>query len=234
MSITTQKYVPMHNGSVVQGARHMIDDQHRTRIVTISASYGAGGSVIAPQVAQRLGIPFYDRLLVGTGQDADPSETISDDELADLPLGRLLTGFAFAGDAWGLPADGTPLLDDRRLREHVESSLRPVLEGEVGVVLGRAGAVVLARKAGVMHVRIDGPFEKRVQIGKTLENIDERTARRRLNATDRARTAFVKRLYGTDPREPSLYHLILDGTAFSFEDSADLIANVARVFWKPA
>ena len=65
-----------------------------------------------------------------------------------------------------------------------------------------------------------------------LESIDEKTARRRLEATDKARTDFVKRLYGRDPRDATLYHLILDATAFTIEDSVDLIAQTARRFWQ--
>jgi shikimate kinase len=34
-----------------------------TRIVTLSAPFGAGGSVIGPAVAERLGIPFVDRAI---------------------------------------------------------------------------------------------------------------------------------------------------------------------------
>ena len=32
-------------------------------VVTISATYGAGGSVVGPAVAERLGVPFVDRAI---------------------------------------------------------------------------------------------------------------------------------------------------------------------------
>ncbi len=32
-------------------------------IVTISASYGAGGPEVGPAVAERLGLPFHDRAI---------------------------------------------------------------------------------------------------------------------------------------------------------------------------
>ncbi len=32
------------------------------RLVTISAAYGAGGSVVAPALAERLGVPFLQRV----------------------------------------------------------------------------------------------------------------------------------------------------------------------------
>ena len=38
-------------------------------LVTVSATYGAGGSVIAPRLADALGLPFLDRLI-----SADMSE----------------------------------------------------------------------------------------------------------------------------------------------------------------
>jgi cytidylate kinase len=35
-------------------------------VVTISASYGAGGSVVAPALAERLGWPFIDRMVTAS------------------------------------------------------------------------------------------------------------------------------------------------------------------------
>ena len=32
-------------------------------VITVSATYGAGGSVIAPRLASQLGLPFVDRLI---------------------------------------------------------------------------------------------------------------------------------------------------------------------------
>ena len=32
-------------------------------LVTLSATYGAGGSEVGPELAKRLGVPFVDRLI---------------------------------------------------------------------------------------------------------------------------------------------------------------------------
>jgi cytidylate kinase len=210
----------------------MSDPATALAIVTISATYGSGGSVVAPQLAQRLGVPFYDRLLQGTGPDVEPSERISDDERALLPLGRLLTGFAFAPEASYTSALRMPMPDEDGARRSVEKSVALLLERREGVLLGRAGAVVLAGEPGVFHVRLDGPVDRRIRSGMRFEGIDEKTARRHLEATDKARTDFVKRVYGRDPRDVALYHLILDGTAFRVDDSVELLAQSARLFWK--
>jgi hypothetical protein len=38
-----------------------MDSPELKPVVTLAALYGAGGSVVGPQVAERLGVPFLDR-----------------------------------------------------------------------------------------------------------------------------------------------------------------------------
>ena len=40
------------------------------RLITVSATYGAGGSVVAPALAQRLGLPFLQRVTTTEGEIA--------------------------------------------------------------------------------------------------------------------------------------------------------------------
>ena len=42
------------------------------RLITVSASYGAGGSVVAPALADRLGLPFLQRVITSEGHVAEP------------------------------------------------------------------------------------------------------------------------------------------------------------------
>ena len=42
------------------------------RLITVSAAYGAGGSVVAPALADRLGLPFLQRVTTSEGHVAEP------------------------------------------------------------------------------------------------------------------------------------------------------------------
>ena len=61
-------------------------------LVTISASYGCGGSRIAPALAERLGVPLLGR---PPAPDLDPE--------VEEPSGRLLSRVASLALAWGTP-----------------------------------------------------------------------------------------------------------------------------------
>src|SRR2546421_75177 len=101
------------------------------------------------------------------------------------------------------------------------SVVAPALAGR-GVILGRAAAVVLGKDRG-FHVRLDGPAGRRAAQGAAVEGISQDQARQRLRAADKARTAYIRRLYRCDPADASLYHLVIDSTAIPLDTVTELI-----------
>jgi cytidylate kinase len=211
------------------------------RVVTVSATYGAGGSVIAPGLADRLGVPFVDRLLSADAsqQVARSQEGLAEGEEETTPPGRFLSYFARAANIGTVMAPemipAEPLLDEEAIRDRAEEALRPVAAGQPAVVLGRAGAVVLRSRPRTYHVRLDGPVERRVAWAAEWEHLDLDAARRRQAEADRTRTQFVKRLYKADPANPCLYHLVIDSTVLGVEATIDVIVAAAeRFFGRPS
>ena len=47
------------------------------RLVTLSAAYSAGGSVVAPALARRLGLPFLQRVTTSEGHVPSPGHAMS-------------------------------------------------------------------------------------------------------------------------------------------------------------
>lgn len=200
-------------------------------VVTISATYGAGGSVIAPAVAARLGMPMVDRLVsadLAHGAAAS-GEAISEEEQRATPHGRFFTYLAQSAPFGASVAPPiVDLDDDEVLRNKAEQPIFDLRSSGGGVVLGRAAAAVLREQPAVYHIRLDGPEERRVSQAAHLEHVSEEEARRRMAETDRVRSLYVRRLYRSDPADPRLYHLILDTTVLSLEATIEVIAAACR------
>jgi cytidylate kinase len=200
------------------------------RLITVSASYGAGGSVVAPALAERLGLPFLQRVTTSEGHPAEPGpcdEQLTEEEVKATPVHRLLASFTEAMPAGPTVSPPSTHHQDRHLRGHGEAGIQRLLATGGGVILGRAAAVVLGKDRG-FHVRLDGPPDRRVAQGAVVEGISEEQARTRLRAADKARTAYVRRLYRCDPDNPSLYHLVIDSTAMPLDTVTELILVAAR------
>jgi cytidylate kinase len=106
---------------------------------------------------------------------------------------------------------------------HTEAVMRAAAQQTGGVLLGRAGAVVLRGHPGALHVRLTGPQDARVRQAAQVLSLDDKEARHRLGTTDRARETYVRHFYRTDPTDCALYHLVIDSTALSLDTCIDLI-----------
>jgi hypothetical protein len=199
-------------------------------VVTLSASYGAGGSEVGPRLAERLGVPFLDRVIptaVAERLAVPLDDALAHDDAVRSVLERLLMRFAPAAQAFSGAATPPEVVDERSFLRATEDVIRERCAAGSGVILGRAAAVVLRDRPATLHVRLDGPVERRVAQAMELEGIDRETAERHQRETDRAREAYVQQFYGVDARDAALYHLVVDSTALSLDACVELIALAA-------
>jgi cytidylate kinase len=201
--------------------------------VTISATYGAGGSVIAPRLAERLHMPFFDRLIQSNEalDAASIVEHLTDAEREQAPATGILASLANLTSVLGLPVSGADADPRRQLRRQVETSVQDILAGGGGVILGRAAAVVLGSNPCSYHVRLMGSPERCLAQGMAIEGASEQEAKAHQADTDKAWSKFVMRLFEKDPATASLYHLVLDSTVLPLEVCVDLIATAAQAYW---
>jgi cytidylate kinase len=203
-------------------------------VVTISATYGAAGSLIAPRLADRLGIPFVDRFVsvALAHQVATSGESLHETERSATPTSKLLLYLARLPSVLGTPVPDLETLDrEEKLRRESDEMLEKLESTTGAVVLGRAAAVVLADRPAVLHVRLDGPAERRRAQAMAIEGINEATARQRQAETDRARDLYIRRLYGRDAADSNLYHLWIDSTLLSVDTCVDLLVSAAAGLW---
>jgi cytidylate kinase len=189
-------------------------------LITLSASYGSGGSRVGPELAAVLGVPFLDRAIptaVADHMHVPEDEALARDESPGGLLARIRSSLALS-----------PEHDDDYFRLETERVLHEHAATGNAVILGRAGAIVLRDDERALHVRLNGPTERRIAQAAALEGIDPAEAERRLKQNDKAREGYVRHFYGVDARNPTLYHLVIDATAIPLSTCVELIAVAAR------
>lgn len=198
--------------------------------VTIAATFGSGGSVVGPAVARRLGLDFIDRAIpmsLAMRIQEKPHDLGAD----ELDEGGRLTGLiaraASAGVMFGVPLTGDP--DPGGEVSRGEELLCKVANTGGAVILGRGGVFLFAGRRDTLHVRLDGPPEARVQQAMRHEGMDAEEAESRRKDLDRARAAYLRTYYPARRWEdPANYHLVLDGTALSFDACTEIVVLAAR------
>lgn len=169
-------------------------------VITISREYGSGGGTLARSVAQSLGYHFVDKEFIANLL-SQYGLVEFDREYDSLP------GFWEKFNAYR-----------EKRRDQMVEMLNWVIQavarhGNV-VLLGRSGFVVLSGYADVLHVRLQAPFQARLERVMAQEQLTLEQAQALVKERDRVRAAFVEGFYGV-PWEAML--------AF------DLVINVAKV-----
>jgi hypothetical protein len=200
-------------------------------VVTFSAACGAAGAEVAPAVAERLGLPFHDRAIAAqvAGRLGVPvAEAEANDETVVRGWWRLVASLGTMPDPVGGVLPMAALPDARAYRQQTERVLEEIAAGAGGVVLGRAAAMVLGKRPDVLHVRLDGPRDRRLaaaveRSGRPLDDV-----RRAMEVNDRTREAYVRHFYRCDPEDARHYDLVVDSTGLPLETVVDIVVTAAR------
>jgi cytidylate kinase len=196
-------------------------------VVTISSSFGSGGSVVASLVADTLGWNMYNRAIpaeVASRLSIPVEAALTHDEAAESRLGRLLERFAvqLGSDGVGnIPTEA--LMGGDSFKDQSESIIRRLAESSNCVIVGRAAAIVLGNVNTALHVRLDGNKERRAMQAAEALHIPKAESTNRLTETDRARGLYVRHFYSRDWTDSRLYHLMIDSTVFSLDTCVEMV-----------
>jgi hypothetical protein len=192
-------------------------------LITLSASYGAGGSQVGPEVARRCRVPFLDRAIptgVAERLAVPLREAVARDESVGSSLARMTVWLGQVGQAFGAPGAIPEEIEGGAYCRATEQVIREHASGEGAVILGRAAAAVLRDDPRALHVRLDGPVEARIRQGMALEGVDRETAERHVADSDRARETYVRHFYRVDPRDPALWPISMFSRILASESPA--------------
>ena len=191
--------------------------------------------MVAPALAERLGVPFLQRATTSTGGTSGPEpcfERLEPEEAALTPAHRLLASLTQTVPLGPTQSPPPAHLQDQSLRQYCEEGIRRLAADQSGVILGRGAAVVLGRDRG-FHVRLDGPPSRRIVQGAAIEAVSPEEARRRMGTADRARDAYVRRLYRANPADAKHYHLVIDSTAIPLDAVTEVILQAVASLPEP-
>ena len=153
-------------------------------VITMAREYASGGSEIAQAVADKLGIPLYNKELItlAAKKSGLTEEAIAASE--NQRSGSLIYSLYMMGNTMPL-ADQVYILQSNVIKELAA-------EGPC-VILGRCGDYVLRERKDVLRVFVYAPKEWRLEYAKTnplVKATDEKGIKEEVEKTDRNRAAY--------------------------------------------
>jgi len=179
----------------------------KKQVVTISREFGSGGRLIGQQLAEDMGVPYYDKELLTRIADENG---FSREMLEQAEMKAKNAFFYSLSSAFG-NADAGPdsmSMNERFFLAQFDMIKKIAKEGPC-VIVGRCADYVL-RGTGATNVFIYAETEEKIRRAVEEYGVPEQDAKKLIRDTDKARANYYN--YHTDQRwaEPVNYHLSLD------------------------
>src|SRR5580693_753165 len=182
------------------------------RIITVEREYGAGGSLVAAELARRKGWQLLDQQLtceIAKIAAVEESAVACREEKCDPLLHRLAKVFWRGSYERSLPISDDKIFDADELVHHAQQVIeKKAAEGNC-VIVGRGAPYILRQRRDTFHVFVYGSRE--VKIRRLIKlKMTEKDASEMVDTIDRERAAFVRKYFNAEWPCRRLYHLMVN------------------------
>ena len=132
-------------------------------IITIGRQFGSGGREIGKQVAEKLGIPFYDKELLALAAEKSGMNPELFEHNDEQPINSLLYSLSVNPYAMNHIAGPAHMPIPQKLFLAQFDTIKSLAEKESCVFVGRCADYVLRDNPDCFNVFIHAPLEKRVE-----------------------------------------------------------------------
>lgn len=197
-----------------------------TKIITISREFGSGGRSIGREVANRLGIPFYDKELVEQiAVDSGFAPTFVEEHGEHSPTASRLA-YAFSHQAVPGVMNGMSTADF--LWSIQCAVIQQLAEKGPCVIVGRNADYILKDRKDVLNVFIHADMSARADRIVRLYGESEKSPETRLQEKDKRRKINYQHYTGRTWGMAGNYDLCLDSSTLGIDHCVDTIVSLAK------
>ncbi len=193
-------------------------------VITIGRQFGSGGRYVGRLLAEKLGVPFYDKELLSTAaKDSGICEEIFEDH-DEKPtrslLFSLVTGMQHHLDAGSFYMDMP--LNHKIFLAQFDAIRKLAGEGSC-VIVGRCADYVLRDNPNAISVFVKADMPSKVERAVKYYNIDKDKAEERIRKADKQRASYYNYYATATWGDIENYDLVVDTGVLGVEGAVELI-----------
>ena len=202
-------------------------------VISINRELGSGGRTVGEHLAQRLGVPFYDKALI---QGLKEKYQLSTEEIERLK-GQQHNWWADLKRSFGImPSYAAPqlfnkhtpipdfLITDDIFKSETEI-LKAIAEDGSCVIAGRSAFYIFRDHPNHLNVLIQAPMEQRLSRVMSKRGISREQAQQIINEVDEGRERYINKYTETSRYDTRNYDLVISMNGLSEDDAVDIILD---------
>jgi len=199
--------------------REQRPEDERRPVITVSRQHGAGGGEVVRRLAEELRLDVFDREIIRQiAESTHLSERVVStlDEQSRAWLSDWLEGLA-----------SRDFLSSAEYRYQLARVVGAIAHHGGAIVVGHGAHLVLG-EGQALRVRLIAPLEARIAAVMKREGLGEREARRRVQAVEAGRRAFVMQHFHVDLEDHSRFDLVLNTARLGVEGGVAVVRSAVE------
>jgi cytidylate kinase len=189
-------------------------------IITISRTFGSGGTFIAKELARRLGYDYLDRELIHKNCVERKDNVCAfgtEDEKAYPFLSKI-----------------TDLMSNRSFyKPYLMATIYSCSLKNNVIIIGVGANIFLAGAPDIMNIQVVMPFSERIKTVSAKLDIGINEALEIVKKRDDEKKEFLKSFFDKDINDPTIYHMVINAARIAPEDGVEIIASYCKKRFPP-
>lgn len=202
-------------------------------VIVIGRKFGSGGRRIGELLSEKLGIPLYDKSILGRVAE---EQEIPDQRLREMD--EYLNAHRFTniglqlkkvvvGTSYLFETNAEGIIDREKVYQWQSDVIRELADRGPCIIVGRCADVVLRDHPNRISLFITAPLKDREsRIARLYPNLIEekyQTPKQYVNQTDRLRGQYYNYHTGREWGDISNYDLVIDSSKLGIEETAEFL-----------
>ena len=202
-------------------------------VITINRELGSGGRTVGEKLAEKLGVPFYDKVIIEglmekynlSAEEIERLKGRSHSWWADFK--RVVSighGVAHSYSSFKVPLEQTPdLLTTDEMFKVEKEILKGIADDESCVIAGRSGFFVLKDHPNRLSILIQASKAHRIERVMRKQGLSREEAEKTIRKVDKMRENYVSRYTKTSRYDTRNYDLVISMDGKTEDEVVELI-----------
>ena len=197
-------------------------------VITVGRQYGSGGREIGTMLAEKLGIAYYDDMLL---KEAAKESGLCEELFHSFDERPKSFLYSIAMDPYSFSMNNVTARGNIEQQVYLATyeTIKKLADKGPCVLIGRCADYALKDRNDVINIFITAPLENRIERVARRNDISLDEAKDRIKKTDKSRASYYNYYSSKDWGEAKSYDLCIDSSLLGIEGTVELLEKMIQL-----
>ena len=197
-------------------------------VITVGRQYGSGGREIGTMLAEKLGIAYYDDMLL---KEAAKESGLCEDLFRSFDERPKSFLYSVAMDPYSFSMNHVMPKGSIEQKVYLATydTIKKLADKGPCVLIGRCADYALKDRDDVINLFITAPLENRIERVARRNGITRDEAKERIKRTDKSRASYYNYYSSKDWGDAKSYDLCIDSSLLGIEGTVELLEKLVTL-----